>query len=216
VLSFVMSMAVVPLTGLILNYTPWRVRLEPILYSTASFIFIMSVVALFRRARIPEEKRFSIRFQFRMPRWGGGNWDKALSVILVFAILGALGTVGYVIVKPKVGERFTEFYILGMEGKAVDYPKELVVGEEVRVIVGIINHEHETVSYQVAVRIDEVENSEIGPVVLEHNEKWEGEISFVPEVGSENQKVEFLLYKDGETEPYLEPLRLWLNVTESR
>jgi uncharacterized membrane protein len=39
-LSFGMSLAVVPLLGLILNYTPWGIRLESILYSVASFIFI--------------------------------------------------------------------------------------------------------------------------------------------------------------------------------
>ncbi len=41
------------------------------------------------------------------------------------------------------GERFTEFYILGLEGKADNYPDELTVGEEGRVILGIVNHEHE-------------------------------------------------------------------------
>lgn len=44
-LSFGMSIAVVPLIGLILNYTPWGVRLESVLYSVASFIFIASIIA---------------------------------------------------------------------------------------------------------------------------------------------------------------------------
>jgi len=49
--------------------------------------------------------------------------------------------------------------------------------------------------------------------VLEHDEKWEGEISFVPTVAGDNQKAEFLLYKNGEREPYLK-LHLWVNVKE--
>ncbi len=36
----------------------------------------------------------------------------------------------------------------------------------------------------------------------------------MPEVAGENQKVEFLLYKDAETEPCLEPLRLWVDVKQ--
>ena len=68
-------------------------------------------------------------------------WDRILSIILVLLILGALGTLGYVIATPKVGETFTEFYILGQEGKAADYPKELNTGQEGRVIVGVVNHE---------------------------------------------------------------------------
>jgi len=35
----------------------------------------------------------------------------------------------YVIVTPKQGEKFTEFYILGPEGMADDYPTDLAVGE---------------------------------------------------------------------------------------
>ena len=61
----------------------------------------------------------------KVPGWGESTWDKVLSVVLVVAILGALGTLGYVIAAPRVGERFTEFYILGAEGKAADYPREL-------------------------------------------------------------------------------------------
>lgn len=48
-------------------------------------------------------------------------FDKALSIILVVSMLGAIGTMAFVIATPKVGERFTEFYIL-------DYPTELRMG----------------------------------------------------------------------------------------
>lgn len=212
--SLVMSIAVVPLVGFILNYTPLGIRLESILYSMASFIFIMSGIAWFRRRGLPEAERFSIGFNLAMPGWGGGIWDKVLSIILVIAVLGTLGILGYVIAIPKVGERFTEFYVLGQEGKVTEYPSELKVGEEGRVIIGIINRESEPVSYRVEVRIDGMTNNKIGPIVLEHEEKWEGEVSFTPEVAGEKQKVEFLLYKDGEPKPYLEPLHLWIDVVE--
>ena len=39
-LSFGLSIAVVPLIGLVLNYTPWGIRLYPILTTVALFIFI--------------------------------------------------------------------------------------------------------------------------------------------------------------------------------
>ena len=128
VLSFGLSIAVASLIGLILNYTAWGITLESTLYSIASFIFILSIIAWFRQRRLIKEARFSIEFQLTVPGWGGGIWDKTLSVILVVSILGALGMLGYVIAKPKVGERFTEFYILGREGKAIDYPRRAVGG----------------------------------------------------------------------------------------
>jgi len=56
VLSFGLSIAVVPLLGLILNYTWWGITLESILYSMASFIFIISVIASNRRKRLGERE----------------------------------------------------------------------------------------------------------------------------------------------------------------
>ena len=139
--------------------------------------------------------------------------NRILSIIFIAAILGAVGTLSYVIATPKAGEKFTEFQVLGLEGKATDYPRELKVGEEGRVIVGIINREHETVSYRMEVRIDGVKHKELGALVLEHDERWEEIVSFSADRAGDSQKVEFLLYKNGENEPYLK-LHLWVNVTE--
>lgn len=213
-LSFGMSLAVVPLIGLLIYYIPWGINLESILYSTASFIFITSIIAWVRLKRVPVEERFRLEFQMTMLGWGRSAWDKVLSVILALTILGALGTAGYVIAVPKVGESFSELYILGLEGEKIHYTLELVAGEETSLTVGIINQERETTVYQVEVRVGGEKNNEVGPVVLEHGQRWEGEVSFIPQIPGENQKVEFLLYKNGEDEPYLEPLRLWVDVTQ--
>jgi len=213
-LSFGLSIAVVPLIGLILHYTPWGIRLEPILYSVASFILITSVIAWLRRRRLTRRERFSVELYLRLPGWGGGVWDRVLAITLVVVILGALGTLGYFIATPKVEETFTEFYILGPEGKAADYPAELKVGGEGRVIAGIVNHEGREVSYRVEVVIGSDKTTEVGPVMLADEQKWEGEVGFVSETPGEHQRVEFSLYKDGEVEPCLEPLYLWVDVTE--
>ena len=212
-LSVGLSIVVVPLIGLILNYTPWGIKLYPVLISLIIFIMATSALAWYRRRKLAEVDRFTVSFNLSLAPWRGqGSIDKILSVILIVAILGAIGTLSYVIAAPKVSERFTEFYILGPEGKTEGYPKELVVGEEAKVIVGIVNREHKTVSYRVEVRIDGVRNNEVGLLVLEHDEKWEEVVSFTPERVGDNQKVEFVLYKKGEGEPYLEPLHLWINV----
>jgi uncharacterized membrane protein len=214
-LSFGLSIALTALIGLTLNYTPFGIRLESVLYSQAAFILIVSIIAWLRRRRLPEGERFSIDFRLGLSAlWRGGVWDKVLSIVLVLVILGALGTMGYVIAKPKAGESFTEFYLLGTNGKAGDYPSQLKVGEEAKVIVGIANHEREAVTYQVEVRIGGVKNNEAGPIVLKPGEKWEREVSFMPTVAGTNQPVEFLLYKNRELDSSLKPLRLWVEVTE--
>jgi uncharacterized membrane protein len=44
-LSVGLSVAIVPLLGLILNYLPWGIRLYPILISLSLFVTSMSVIA---------------------------------------------------------------------------------------------------------------------------------------------------------------------------
>lgn len=134
-----------------------------------------------------------------------------LAVILTLTILGVLGALGYTIANPKAGEKFTEFYILGLEGKAIDYPEEMIIGEEEKVLVGIINREHEIATYWVEVALDGVKNNEVGAVTLEDGEKWEGVVAFTADKREDNQKVEFLLYKQG-WEGVYQRLHLWVNV----
>lgn len=50
-LSIGLSLAIVPLIGLMLNYTPWGIRLEPIMVSLALFAEAMALVCVFRRFR---------------------------------------------------------------------------------------------------------------------------------------------------------------------
>ncbi len=218
-LSFGLSIAVVPLIGLILNFTPWGIRLEPILVSVSVFIIATSGVAWYRREKLAPEERFTVLFNFRLPSWQGQSRpDKVLSIVLIVAIMGTIGTLGYVVATPRVGEKFTEFYILGPDGKAENYPTELKVGEEGKVIVGIVNHEKEAVSYRVEIwidgektelRIDGVDREQVN-VELEHEGKWEKEVDFVPQKAG-RQKVEFVLYKGGKAY-FEEPLHLWIDV----
>lgn len=220
-LSFGLSIAVVPLIGLILNFTPWGIRLDPILISVAVFIIACSGVAAYRRGGLAPEERFRVQFSVSLPSWQGqGTADRVLSIVLVAAIVGSLATLGYVLATPRIGERFTEFYILGPGGKAENYPTELRVGEEGKVIVGVVNREHEPAAYRLEIWIDgqQVKLRVLGEdrddvsFELEHERKWERLIGFVPQtVGL--QKVEFVLYRDGEV--YFEsPLHLWVDVGE--
>ena len=164
---------------------------------------------------LTEEEGLTVSFSLSLPFSRGQSLvNKILSVILVAVILGAIGAIGYVIVAPKVGEGFTEFYILGLEGKAGNYPEEVVVEKEGRVIVGITNREQATVSYRVKIRVGGVEKNEVGPIVLDDGQKWEEVVGFTLDRVGDNQKVEFLLYKDGESETYLKSLRLWIDVKE--
>jgi uncharacterized membrane protein len=139
-----------------------------------------------------------------------------------------------------MGEKFTEFYILGLNGNADEYPYAFILnnGKVVsveygtdtpavseqwgRLTLGIVNHEQQNTSYTIVMQIDgsqvgipfqgEIVQS-LGPIVLAPEEKWQQEIGIVPQHTGENQEVELQLYKDNGTEPYL-TLHLWVNVTQ--
>lgn len=80
-----------------------------------------------------------------------GSVDKLLTAILLIALIACIIALIYIIIMPKHGERFTEFYILGPSGKAEGYPRVLRAGERASVIIGIVNHEYRTVNYTVEV-----------------------------------------------------------------
>ena len=214
-LSFGLSIAVVPLIGLILNYTPWGIRLYPILVCLTGFIIVMSIVAWIRRSYILPSERLSININIDFSSFASSKLDRILTVVLIGAIIAAIGTLIYVISTPKVGEKFTEFYILGEEGKAEGYPRELVVGEEGYVILGIVNHEYKTVSYTAKILIGDENNKSIGPINLKNKEKWEKKIGFTPKKPGKNIKVQFLLFRDEQAKPY-RSLHLWINVTKKK
>ena len=213
-LSFGLSIAVVPLIGLVLNYTPWGIRLYPILISITLFIFITSAVGWYRQRKLPAAERFSVTFKASAINWVGiSKLDRGLSVLLVVAIVAALVSLGYAVAAPKQGERFSEFYVLNIEGKAEDYPWQLLLGEPIEVVIGVVNHEHLPTSYQVAITIDGVEKKRVDIAVLAHEEKWERRVTIIPQVAGEKQRAGFYLYKNGEDEPYFEdPLHLYVDV----
>ncbi|HAU30922.1 MAG TPA: hypothetical protein DCW46_01240 [Desulfotomaculum sp.] len=214
-LSFGLSIAVVPLIGLALNYTPFGIRLTPVLISLIAFIVIVSGIAFFRRKKLSQEECYCPAFEINIPQLQEfAKIDKILSVLLVTAILFAIGSIVYVIVTPKVGEKFTEFYILGTDGKAEGYPHELAVSEKGFVITGITNHEFNVEKYTMEVAVDGGLQKRLGPIELAHEEKWENKVDFSYGQPKKNVKVEFLLYREGDKKPY-RSLHLWVNVLQS-
>ena len=221
-LSFGLSIAVVPLIGLGLNYTPWGIRLLPILISLSVFTFLMCGLAYLRRAKLSETEAFEVPFRetalslkaeiLEKPK---SKLDQALTVVLILSILLSVATLIYVIATPKEGEHFTEFYILGPDGKADNYTTNYVLGESGTVIVGIVNHEYRPINYTMEIRLENKslplpENQR--QISLAHNETWQEPVTFTPLFEGQNLKLEFLLFNETDrTVPYRD-LHLWIDV----
>jgi len=217
-LSFGLSIAVVPLLGLLLNFT-FGIRLIPILVTLCIYTTILIFTAAYRRDKLPPDERFTVSFhrfyeiieeEFNTPK---SRTDRILTVILIFSIALAIGMLYFVITTPKVGERFTEFYILGPEGKAENYPTILKNNYPSVILVGVVNHEYATVNYTVRIVLDKEILTDTW-FTSGHNQTWEKNLTFVPDKEGTDMKLEFLLYKeDNFTAPYRD-LHLWVNVTK--
>jgi len=222
--SLGLSIAVVPIMGLGLNYTTWGIREIPILIGLSAFTLLMCAIAYYRRSLLPETETFEVSFKasflnmkteiLEKPE---SKVDRVLAVLLIFLILASVGGLAYIIGTPKEGEHFTEFYILGVNRTAGNYPTEFVRGENGTVIVGIVNHEYMPVDYTMEIRL---ENQSLPlpknqrQISLEHNMSWEEPVTFTPPSEGNNMKLEFLIFNETEkTVPYRN-LHLWINVTK--
>jgi uncharacterized membrane protein len=215
-LSFGLSIAVTPLIGLGLNYTPWGIRLDPILISLTIFILGMSLVAYYRRNRLPVEERFHVPFRNYYSGLSGAfqkesRTEKILTIILVASIILAICTTVYIIVKPKEGEKFTEFYILGSNGKASDYPTNLTIGQSGNLIIGVVNHEYQNTSYQLVVK-DNNNTILTQNLSLMQDQKLEIPFNFTASQTGQ-RKLEFLLYKLPDDQNIYRELHLWYQVS---
>ena len=85
-LSFGLSIAIVPLIGLGLNYTIFGIRLEPILFSIFIFIIGVGAIRFYRWFKTTPDKRFIISFNVSLSK-SESKLDKALTIILVAVII---------------------------------------------------------------------------------------------------------------------------------
>jgi uncharacterized membrane protein len=220
-LSFGLSIAVVPLIGFGLNFTPWGIQLDPIVISLTLFTMVMILVAHYRRALLPSEERFKMPFSKIMYIIQNGIFparsskaDRLLGATLVIVILLAIITTIYVIAVPKEGERFTEFFILGVNQTAAEYPYLINTSQNYPIFVGIGNHEYRNISYTIETwmtrtEFDDVTNTsfimamdpnDLLSITLAHNET-----TIIPYNLSAKKKgynrIEFLLFKESVPEP---------------
>ena len=145
----------------------------------------------------------------------GSKGQRILTLIAVSLFVLSVGTVVFISLDPSPeSDPFTEFYVLGPNGSASNYPTELATGETGRLVVGIANHEHETTVYTVAIQLDG-RILERRTARVASDDVWRDRISFVPR-STGRLELRLLLYRGGrpamDAEPYRR-LRLWIDVS---
>ena len=154
--SFGLSIAIIPLMGLGLNFTPWGIQLDPVVISLTFFTYVMILIAFYRRSLLPQKERFRIPFSDMGGTIGkkifsaeSSKADRILSFILVIVIIISVIITIYVMVNPREGEQFTEFYILGENRTVANYPDIVNAGQKYPLFIGVGNHENRDVTYMI-------------------------------------------------------------------
>ncbi len=214
VLSFGLSIVIIPILGFLLNFT-FGIRLAPILAVLYIYTAVLISIAMYMRKKLSEDVQFSVQFNSIYGSIKGGlkpknRTDSILTIILIFMIVLTVGTIYYTVTVPKMGEKFTEFYVLNSDGKANNYSTNLKLNSPAVWLVGVTNREYTTVNYTIQIVLDK-NILATRTLILENNEKWEKNITFVSDKVGTNKDLEFLLFKDNNfTVPY-RSLRLWIN-----
>jgi uncharacterized membrane protein len=211
-LSLGLSLAVAPLIGLGLNYSPWGIRLAPIVISLYIFTILMSIITFYRRSKLPADQKLTLKLPIKLPKWGTMHkFDKLFLAGIITAIVLVGSFTSYIAVAPKTGEQFTEFYVLGANGKLADYPLNLALGQNGTIILGITNHEYENVTYKIVIKLENQTLTTIDNIQLTHEANWSQNYTFTPDKTGSQMKLGFQLYKENTDEPY-RSLQLWVTV----
>jgi LysM repeat protein len=131
-------------------------------------------------------------------------------------LIGLGAAVAFLATSRGSSESFSEFYILGPDGRAEGYPQTLELGDSLRVILGVVNHEGTDVAYEIEATLDGEAAGPVESVRLKDGERWEELVTLVPNQAGNDQKLEFLLHReemDGMGEAY-RAVHLWVDVEE--
>jgi uncharacterized membrane protein len=238
-LSLGMSLGMVPLLALLVNFLSVPFGLFQISAAVGGVTVVASVVAVRRRLALPADRRFRVPYRrwLRAIRPTAGvlsRTDAVVTVLLIVSILVAGVGVAQTLTSPQHSERYTEFYVLSGDvdgvGQATNFTTNLSVGEASSVLVGIGNQEHRAVDYTVVVQLAEMrvqgnastvvsteELTRVG-VTVEHNRTEERRVSFTPTERSEALRLQFLLYRgtvpaDPSVETAYRETHLWVGVS---
>jgi len=224
-LSFGLSIVLVSFVGLLLSYSSYGLSLESVVLSNISIIFLLSIIAYYRRIQLPIEKRFSFNLSMERDK---GITGRVFFVLLIVCVFVSGSILAYQLMSPISQNPYSAFYILDVNGTANNYPVNVTLDDSAIVIVGINNLEQETINYSVMVGIEEADNSMTVTdwnqefdivnsaiernIILNHGELFEESFIFTfSEPGT--YKVIWQLSIDGENTDH--ELHLWIDVNDN-
>jgi uncharacterized membrane protein len=224
--SIMLSMLCFAVGGLLLAWSPFGLtRLTVLLYVLALTIGL-SALAARKRSTLPEGEAFSLSIEVARKEGKMNGWEKGVLVLAVVGILIAGGVAADALMRPsESGERFTELFITGLDGKVSSLPQTLSVYLSGTVLVHVRNEMHSSVQYNLTIGIPQDGNfSSIAPSSWQSSHVLAGgeghSFQFIVDEGEEfSSPFTFRIPAEGRQQVLFslsfgeENLRTWLWVT---
>jgi uncharacterized membrane protein len=187
------SIALVPTVVLVLYFAVGGLPVVEGFFLLAAFTVVLTLVALFRRYRLPESERYAVpgiaalvvgaTRPFRIHEKSlspsrtfvpSSKRGLLLNVVLAVSVVALVSSVAVAYTLPTGEQQFTELYLVTQseDGSfvATDYPRDFTVGETRPVYVTIANHERQSQSYTLVVELQRVESTPNGTTVTQETE----------------------------------------------
>ncbi|WP_225317791.1 DUF1616 domain-containing protein [Haloferax sp. CBA1148] len=239
-LAFGMSIALLPIAGLVLLWSGFELNLTTVLSSLSAIIVVGIAVGEFRRLRLDPNDRFHIPLRywynevtesFNRP----SKFDSVLNVALAIAVVFAVASVGYTVFTPSGGEAYSSITLLTQDASgeyvASGYPSSLSTDESTELYVSVSNYEGEETTYTLVAELQRlnldgemavVERQQLGQrsETIGDGETWQTRHSFTPQLTGENFRLTYFLYKgDAPEDPSVETAYrstyIWLSVSDA-
>ena len=215
-LSFGLSIAILSPLTLILNQ--FEGGLQEQLFTRAWLVLtlVLLIVTAARQMRLAPKTQAGVwaRLPNRKLLQGQNRYTKGLLIMASLSLLIALGAGIGLALLPMPGSAYTEFYILGEEGMAERYPKNLQVNQPAAITVGINNLEGKTMLYSLEARDGSGIIGKLEAIILEEGARKEFQFSITPQLLGEDVQIDIALFRYGRNEAYRR-LRLITTVTDS-
>ncbi|WP_083902424.1 DUF1616 domain-containing protein [Natronorubrum sulfidifaciens] len=171
-LAFGMSVALLPLLGLLITALSWAFTTTTVVGTVSGFVLAGVVIATGRRTRQPVHERYQFRLgrklgAVRAAIFGTGSTvHTVVNLVLVFSLLLALTSVGYALVAPQQqGEQYTSLQLLteNESGELVagGSPGAVEPDEPISFTTAIENQEEQEMEYTVVIQEQWLEDGSV-------------------------------------------------------
>lgn len=237
-LSITTSLALVPASAFVLNFTPFGITPAAVLFVVSGLTVGLTIAAYLARVSVPTDSRYRIpltlpgtalAYLFRRPDSlrtpspfePTTETQRLFNLVFVVGLLVAAASFGYAAVTP-AGDQgpYTEFYLLTQtdDGEYVseNLPHDFTRGESRSLYVAVRNHEGQFVEYTVVVTLggDTIDQFQVRAGAGETNRVHR---PVTPDRSGDRLRLSYLLYRG---DPPDQPTRrnayrsvhLWISV----